>query len=78
MKNMYHIVICEHATGIVLELDGKTRFKDLVKKSDYPCMTFSDLERAEKKASEIVNANHSLEVSIYTESKECIKTIFLE
>lgn len=72
---MYHIVICENNTGIVLEIDGKTRFNDFEKKGNYPSISFLDLDSAEEEALDIINKNNNLEVSIYTENKEFVKRL---
>ncbi|MFC4479218.1 hypothetical protein [Flavobacterium chungangensis] len=66
---MYFIMICEYRTGIILELDCKTRFNDFDGQGNIPRLPFFDLESAEKKAAEIVKNNNELEVSIVNENE---------
>ena len=75
---MYHIVICERSTGIVLELDFKTRFNSTENKKEYPRINFESIDIAELKALEIINYYNHLEVSIYSNDKEFIKRVVYE
>ncbi|WDF65355.1 hypothetical protein [Flavobacterium sp. KACC 22763] len=65
---MYFIMICEYRTGIILELDCKTRFNDFDGQGNIPRLSFFDLESAEKKAVELIKSNNELEVSIVSEN----------
>jgi hypothetical protein len=72
---MYHIVICEYSTGIVLEIDGKTRFNNLERNGNYPSISFLDLDSAEEEALNIIKNKKHLEVSIYKDTKEFVKRL---
>lgn len=72
---MYHIVICEYKTGIVLEIDCKTRFNDLERNGNYPSIPFLDLDSAEQEALNMIKNNKDLEVSIYKETNIFIKRL---
>lgn len=65
---MYFIVICEYRTGIILELDCKTRFNDFDGQGNIPRLPFFDLESAERKAVELIKRNNELEVTIVSEN----------
>lgn len=74
---MYFIMICEYRTGIILELDCKTRFNDFDGQGNIPRLPFFDLESAEKKAAEIVKSNSQLEVSIVSENDATFSKRFI-
>ncbi|ABQ03209.1 MULTISPECIES: hypothetical protein [Flavobacterium] len=60
---MYQIILCEKATGIILELDGKTRYSyDGI--NDFPPTFFASLEEAEDKADALLKENNTIEIQI--------------
>lgn len=74
---MYQIILCEKATGIVLELDGKTRYQAGTNNT-HPSFSFDNLLKAENKAYDLVNANTDLEIGIYDGNWEFVKRITKE
>ncbi|HEU0126846.1 MAG TPA: hypothetical protein VFQ56_11095 [Flavobacterium sp.] len=74
---MYQIILCEKATGIVLELDGKTRYH-AGENNKRPSFSFDNLLEAENKAYDLINVNSDLEIAIYDCNWEYIKTITKE
>lgn len=74
---MYYLIMCEIATGIILELDGKTRFL----KTDTnvrPSISFDTLKEAEERAKFLVFENYDLEIGIYDDTWSFIKRIIKE
>ena len=71
---MYHIIICEKTTGIVLELDRKTHFNK-TNTNIRPSINFSTLEKAEGKAVSLVKNANDIEIVIYDENWSFIKLI---
>lgn len=74
---MYYIILCEIATGIILELDGKTRFLKTETNSQ-PYITFENLKEAEDKANIFVLENQDLEIAIYDHAWELKKRVTKE
>jgi len=72
---MYFIFVCEYRTGIILELDFKTRFNDFDGKGNIPKLLFRDLESAENKAMEIIIGNNELEVTIGSDNDSSFSKI---
>ncbi|GAA3780570.1 hypothetical protein [Flavobacterium ginsengiterrae] len=70
---MYRIILCEKATGIVLELDGKTRFSNNDTNSPLPSMTFNTIEEAEDMAAALIKENSTLEIGIYKNDETFVK-----
>ncbi|SHF74581.1 hypothetical protein [Flavobacterium defluvii] len=71
---MYYIILCEIATGIVLELDGKTRFVE-TDADNLPHISFENLKKAEERADMLVLENQDLEIAIYDENWKFIKRV---
>lgn len=71
---MYHLILCEKATGILLELDGKTRFLK-TETNERPSLNFENIEDAENIANNLIIKNESLEIAIYDFNWSFIKTI---
>lgn len=74
---MYYIIMCEIATGIILELDGKTRFIK-TETNIRPSLSFDNIKEAEEKANIFVLENHDLEIGIYDETWSFIKRVVFE
>jgi len=58
---MYHLILCEKATGIVLEVDGKTKFLK-TETNERPFLKFENIEKAKDEANNLINKNDSLEL----------------
>jgi len=71
---MYYIIICEKATGIILELDGKTRFIK-TDTNTRPSISFDNISEAEDKAHILVMENDNLEIGIYDATWSFIKRV---
>ncbi|KAF2514260.1 hypothetical protein [Flavobacterium foetidum] len=69
---MYNLVFCEKATGIILEIDGKTRFLKSETNSR-PFLSFENIQEAESKANDLLIKNDNLEISIYDSNWNFIK-----
>jgi len=74
---MYYLILCEKATGILLELDDKTRFLKN-EKNERPSLNFENIEDAENKANNLISKDENLEVSIYDLNWSFIKKICKE
>lgn len=74
---MYHLILCEKATGIVLELDGKTKFLK-TETSERPSLKFENIEKAKDEANNLINKNDSLEIVIYDSNWNFLKRIVKE
>ncbi|AWK02843.1 hypothetical protein HYN56_00890 [Flavobacterium crocinum] len=70
---MYNLILCEKATGIILELDGKTRFLKSETNSR-PFLSFEDIEDAENKANNLISKNDNLEIGMYDSNWNFIKS----
>lgn len=70
---MYQIILCEKATGIILELDGKTRYQ-AIEENMCPTLSFETLKEAEEKAHDLLKSNIDLEITINSNG-EFIKRI---
>ncbi|MEA5256188.1 hypothetical protein VB264_00225 [Arcicella aquatica] len=72
----YLLLQTKYETGHVLHTDGFTLFQHQDKSNTMcPYLIVSSIEEAEKQAQSIVNKNPNVEVIIFTENEECIKTI---
>jgi hypothetical protein len=72
----YLLLLAQCTTGHVLHTDGKTIFNiQLQNNSAMPYIVVTGLENAEKEAQAIVEHNPSIEVGLYSEKEEWIKTI---
>jgi hypothetical protein len=72
----YHLLVGQYSTGIILYPDGKTVFKHKEESNiEYPYITVSSLEEANREALRIVNTDPNLEVNIYEENEKHIKTV---
>ncbi|MGU3376135.1 hypothetical protein [Chryseobacterium sp. M5A1_1a] len=69
---MYYVILCEASTGILLELDAKTKFIK-TEVNTRPYLIFDSLDKAEKKAFELIDDNNNLEVGIYDSEWSFIK-----
>jgi hypothetical protein len=73
----YLLLQAKYETGQVLHTDGFTLFQYQNEKNTMcPYMVISSIEEAEKQAQNIVSNNPNIEVSIFTENEEYIKTIY--
>jgi hypothetical protein len=72
----YLLLLAKYSTGQVLHTDGKSLFDSRYEgNSASPYIVVSNLENAEKEAESIVENNPNIEVGLYTEKEEWIKTI---
>lgn len=73
----YHILVCEAATGIVLMHNCTTRFHDHTGTADLPYIEIDvdSLDAARHRATSILIMYPKVEVSIYDERKNYIKTL---
>jgi hypothetical protein len=73
----YLLLLSQNSTGHVLNSDGKSIFHNQNgDNSDLPYISiFSNLEKAEEEAQRIVENNQNIEVGLYSEKEEWIKTI---
>lgn len=74
---MYYIIFCEKETGIILELDGKTRFVK-TENNSRPYISFENLQEAEERANILVSEKQYLEIGIYDDTWEFIKRIVFQ
>ena len=72
----YLLLLAEASTGKILLHDEETIFEyQDENKIDYPYIFTDSIEEAELKASKIVDINPNVEVGLFTEKEEWIKTI---
>jgi hypothetical protein len=73
----YKLLLSQYSTGHVLNVDGKSIFHSQNDdNSDLPYIgDFPNLHNAEKEAMVIVQDSPGIEVSLYTEKEQWIKTI---
>jgi hypothetical protein len=72
----YLLLQAKYETGQVLHTDGFTLFQYQEEGCTIcPYLVVSSIEEAEKRALGIVSKNPNIEVAIFTENEECIKTI---
>lgn len=72
----YLLLLAQCSTGHVLHTDGKSIFDNRYENNTAsPYIVVSNLENAEKEAESIVENNPNIEVGLYTEKEEWIKTI---
>lgn len=73
----YLLVLTKASTGQVLHTDGNLLFDSRYEKNTaIPCIVVSDLTNAEQEARHIVSKKPTVEVSIFNENEEYIKTIY--
>jgi hypothetical protein len=75
-KMKYLLLLGEYSTGHILHTDGKTIFHNRYENNSVlPCIIFSNIDDAEKEAQAIVENDPSIEVVLYTENDEIVKTV---
>jgi hypothetical protein len=72
----YLLLLTKSSTGQVLHTDGNLLFDSRYEKNTaLPYIVVSSIENAEKEAQEIVINDPNIEVAIFTENEEYVKTI---
>ena len=71
----HYRLLCEVATGIVLNTDGETRFQNHYGTTELPYIEAKSLEEAQYWAMDMLIMYPGVEVTIYDEEKNYINTI---
>ncbi|MCR5890023.1 hypothetical protein LRS06_20050 [Hymenobacter sp. J193] len=71
----YYLLVCEAATGIVLMQDCTTRFQNHGGTTKSPRIEVDSLDAAQHRATGILIMHPGVEVSIYDELENYIKTL---
>ena len=72
----YFLLLIKCSTGQILHTDGKSMFDSRYENnSALPYIIVSNIDNAEKEAQAIVDSDPNIEVVLYTEKDEFIKTI---
>ena len=69
----YYLLLCERATGIILQPDCATRFQRMDDTTELPYVPVASLEDAESRARGIAIMYPEVEVSLWDEQKNYIK-----
>ncbi|MCB2410537.1 hypothetical protein [Hymenobacter lucidus] len=70
----HYLMLCEVATGIVMNPDGQTRFLNFTGAMEVPYIKVDSLSRAVNLALGIIIMYPKLEVTIYDEQKKYVQS----